>query len=131
MPGGVVIIIDPSHTFLSRLLYPVLFADEIYDQKAASWKSENHGAMKGANQALSYIIFQRDRKIYENKFPELEIVYENVLGNYVRYLISGGLNFKPLLPPFLFPLLKFCENLFSPLRFVFGLFHIYVLRKKA
>jgi hypothetical protein len=56
--------------------------------------------MEGANQALSYIVFERDRERFERLFPDLEIVEQSWIANYPRYLLSGGLNFRQLLPTF-------------------------------
>ena len=88
------------------------------------------GQWKGANQALTYIIFKRDIALFREKYPELEIIYHTPLGNYIRYIVSGGLNFKPLLPYWLKYLVKLFEYFLYPFKRYFALHHIIVLRKK-
>ena len=87
--------------------------------------------MNGANQALSYIIFVRDRQAFERKYPGLEIVHQEICGNYLRYLVSGGLNFRQLLPDALIPVLRVVEKLLYPLRRVLALHHIVVIRRTS
>lgn len=108
-PGGVLILLEPYHNRLSRLLYPRLFRSETFDM-AGSWKEDKVSAMVGANQALSHIVFVRDQEKYRSSFPGLEIVETNFCGGGVRYLLSGGLNFKQLAPSITFPHIKRLEN---------------------
>ena len=89
------------------------------------------GVATNANQALSYIIFVRDRKTFEAEFPGLEIVKVAPLHNYLRYFLSGGLNFKQLLPDFMIPVLRGLETLLQPVAYVTGLHHQIVIRKKS
>jgi hypothetical protein len=87
--------------------------------------------MNGANQALSYIVFVRDRVDLEFKHPSLEIVHEQLVGNYLKYLISGGLNFRQLLPDSMTGIVNFIEKLLWPLNIWLALHHIVVIRKKT
>jgi SAM-dependent methyltransferase len=128
--GGGCILIEPYYGFLARIFYKRLFNTETFDISQQGWSNEKNNIMKDANQALSYIIFKRDRKKFENLFPELEIVYQKPLNNYIRYLISGGLNFKQLLPDCFTPILKIKEYLLSPLAVFLALHHVIVLRKR-
>jgi len=130
--GGGVVLIEPYYGFFSNILYKRVHEDEFYDKQQQLWET-GHNAnqfMTGANQALSYLIFVRDRKDFEREFPELEIVYTAVINNYVRYLVSGGVNFKQLLPSFLERPLKLLEKILTPLNKILGLHHVIVLRKK-
>jgi hypothetical protein len=86
--------------------------------------------MSGANQALSHLIFDRDLNRFQAEHPTLEIVHRDVLGNWLRYLLSGGLNFRPLFPAAGTPLLKGLERLLNPLRGRLGLHRVIVLRKR-
>lgn len=132
-PGGGAVMIEPYYGPLARWLYGKLFATERFDPRQKEWSApaETMGAMRGANQALSYIVFTRDRKMFEERFPELRIVASEPLGSYVRYLASGGLNFRPLAPAVLGPALRACETALKPLRRVLALHHVIVLRKEA
>jgi SAM-dependent methyltransferase len=131
-PGGGCILIEPYYGPAARLLYKRLFASEDFDPAAPSWGSSNEsmGAMRGANQALSYIVFTRDRARFEARYPGLKIVLQRPLANYLRYLASGGLNFRALVPAAAAPLVRACEWALRPFARVFALHHVIVLRKE-
>lgn len=131
VPGGGAILIEPGDGALAAWLYPRLFASEGYDKHAASWESEVGGPMSGANQALSHLVFDRDLARFAQSHPDLEIVHRDVLPNWIRYLASGGLNFRPLVPAFATPLLRGMERLLSPMRRMLGLHRVIVLRRRA
>jgi SAM-dependent methyltransferase len=130
VPGGGVILIEPYHSLAATLLYPRLFASEGFDKEMIGWRVPQTGPMSGANQALSYIVFVRDRTKFLRRFPTLEIVHERPLDNYLRYLISGGLNFRQLLPDVAIPLLKGAEFVLRPLVNLLAIHHIIVLRHR-
>lgn len=131
VPGGGAILIEPAASPFAAWLYPKLFKSETYDKNAQDWEASISGPMNGANQALSYLVFDRDLNRFEKNNPELEIVYRDVLGNWLRYLLSGGLNFKALFPGFGIWLLRVVEWMFSPLRHIFGLHRVIVIRKRS
>lgn len=128
-PGGGAILIEPYYGSLAEFLYKRLFKSEGFDMHFESWETPSTGPMNGANQALSYIVFVRDKKVFENKYPDLQIVHQEVCGNYLRYLISGGLNFRQLLPSALIPLIRLVEKLLYPMRRFLALHHIVVIRR--
>lgn len=129
--GGGAILIEPFHGPFAAFLYKRLFKSEGFDMHFPSWETPSTGPMNGANQALSYIVFVRDRQAFERKHPGLEIVHQEICGNYLRYLTSGGLNFRQLLPDALISVLKVVEKLLYPLRRVLALHHIVVIRRKS
>jgi len=86
--------------------------------------------MTGANQALSYIVFVRDRAEFERRFPALELVGSRPLGNYVRYLASGGLNFRQLVPNASAGLLKRLEAAIARANRRLALHQVIVLRRR-
>jgi SAM-dependent methyltransferase len=130
IPGGGAILIEPFYGPFAAFLYKRLFKTEGFDMQFPSWETPATGPMNGANQALSYIVFVRDRKTFEHKHPTLEIVHQEVCLNYPRYLISGGLNFRQLLPDAFIPVIKVIEKIVSPLRRLLALHHIVVIRRK-
>jgi SAM-dependent methyltransferase len=99
-PGGGCILVEPHNGLGSRLLHKHLHKDEHFDPDAKGWVTEAiRGPMSGANQALAYIIFERDRALFDQKYgSSIEIVHQGYCLNSMRYLLSGGLNFKQLLP---------------------------------
>lgn len=130
--GGGCVIVEPYHGFAASRFYERVFDTEHFDKSQPAWEQDGDamGAMRGANQALSYIIFLRDRREFERQFPELEIVLQRPLRNYLRYLLSGGLNFRQLAPAFAAPLIRLGESALAPLETSLALHHVVVLRKK-
>ncbi|MBN2745640.1 MAG: methyltransferase domain-containing protein [Bacteroidales bacterium] len=128
--GGGCVLIEPHHGPFARFMYKRLFTTETFDTTQKEWTSLS-GPMLGANQALSYIVFQRDFKKWKEKNPNLELLEVKVLNNYLQYLLSGGLNFRSLVPNFMNPFVRFVEWLLTPLNHVTGLHKVIVIRKKA
>jgi len=128
--GGGCILIEPYYGAIASKMYTNLFDTEIFDKTQKGWESDS-GYMQGANQALSYIVFIRDRDIFEKEFPNLEIIETKVMNNYLKYLVSGGLNFKALLPNFMSPIISLFELILRPFNKVLGLHYVIVIKKKA
>lgn len=129
VPGGGVILLEPYYGPLASFMFKRLFQTEGFDMTDPSWEAPVTGPMKGANQALSYIIFIRDRAEFERRHPSLKITQQFLLGNYLRYLASGGLNFRQLCPDTLSAVLGMIEQLLSPVNRWLALHHILVIRK--
>lgn len=130
VPGGGCILIEPYYGPFASFLYKRLFRTEGFDKTYKSWNVPAIGPCNGANQALSYIIFVRDRSEFLRKHNTLEIVHQERLGSYLRYLISGGLNFKQLLPNFFITPIILLEKLLLPFSRLLAVHHIIVIRKK-
>lgn len=124
------ILIDPYYGTIAKRFYKKIFDTETFDMTQKEWVNESLGFMNGANQALSYIVFKRDIKKFEMLYPNLEIVIQKPLNNYMRYILSGGLNFRQISPSFFSPIIKVFEFLFIPFNSIFALHHIIVIRKK-
>lgn len=129
VPGGGCILLEPYYGPFASFLYKRLFRTEGFDKTYPSWETPVAGPMNGANQALSYIVFNRDKESYEKKYPNLKIVHQEVAGNYLKYLISGGLNFRQLLPDSWTRFFGGLEKLISPLNKWIALYHVVVIRK--
>lgn len=129
-PGGGAVLIEPFHGPLASLLYPHLFSSEGFDKSATAWETPMEGPMSGANQALSYVIFQRDRAVFEAEFPKLKVVEVRPLTNAIRYLLSGGLNFRQLVPDWSVGALQGVERALTPLSSMWALHHLVVLRRE-
>ncbi len=128
--GGGCILIDPYYGMVAKRFYKKIFDSETFDTTQKEWVNESLGFMNGANQALSYIVFKRDRKKFEEMYPNLEIVIQKPLNNYMRYVLSGGLNFRQILPSSFSLVIKFFELVFIPFNSVLALHHVIVIRKK-
>lgn len=128
--AGGCVLIEPFYGFAASRFYKKLFDSETFDPAQKFWKNETQGFMVGANQALSYIVFKRDKILFEKLYPNLEIVLQKPLNNYLRYLFSGGLNFRQVLPAFFSPFIFLIELLLYPINSVFALHQVIVIRKK-
>lgn len=131
VPGGGAILIEPAAGPFAAWLYPRLFASEGYDRHAPAWDTPVGGPMSGANQALSYLVFDRDLARFEREHPGLEVVHRDVLPHWPRYLLSGGLNFRSLVPCWATPAVLALEWLLYPLRGVLGLHRVLVIRRRS
>lgn len=129
VPGGGAVLLEPYYGPLATFLYKRLFRTEGFDKSFPDWHTPVMGPMNGANQALSYIVFVRDRALFEKRFPSLRIVHRAVVPNYLKYLLSGGLNFRQLLPDSLVPALSFMERLLMPFGRLLALHHVVVIKR--
>jgi len=128
-PGGGAILLEPYYGLFATFLFKRLFKEETFDKDFPSWDVPADGPASGANQALSYMVFKRDKALFERKHPDLKIVHQELCRNHFKYLLSGGLNFKQLLPDFMSPLIDVSQTLLSPLNRWMSLHHIIVIKK--
>ena len=124
--SGRMVMIEPANTVWSRFVYKN-FHHELFDTHAG-WELQNPGRLSQANGALPWIIFSRDRKRFEKEFSSLKTAS---LRNHtpLRYLLSGGLTLRQLVPDFVYPLIKTGEFLFSPINNLVGMFQTIELEK--
>lgn len=130
IPGGGAVFIEPYYGILASAVFKRISKYEHFNKLQESWVSNENSPMSGANQALSYIVFVRDRQKFEKDHPNFEIVKISPINNYLRYLLSGGINFIQLIPNFLIPILKFIEIILSPLNKILSLHYLIVIRKR-
>ena len=112
-PGGFAWIVDPANTPLSRAIYK-LFHHEGFDPDSPSWGHAHAGTLSQSNQAMAWIVFERDRRLFEDLFPDLKIARLEK-HTFLSYLLSGGLSYEPLLPGWARPLSPLVEFLARPL----------------
>jgi len=105
--GGKIIMIEPWNTRWSRFIYN-RFHHELFDL-TRDWTFESTGPLSGSNMALPYIIFRRDRKVFDEKFQELKLIDIKPHSPFT-YLLSGGFSRKAFIPDFLFPLFQKIEQ---------------------
>lgn len=128
-PGGVITMIEVAHTPFARFFFDK-FHPEPYDDSPLNWDFSQRHSMMDSNQALSWMVFVRDKKRFEAEFPMLEIE-ETSFTPWLTYLLSGGVTKKYLIPGFLEPLIHLAEKILVPLRPVFALHWHIRLRRKA
>ena len=128
--GGLCILVEPYYGPLASMIYKKVHKSEYFDaHEKFNYKIKNKTAMEKANQALSYIYFKRDKVKFYKAFPRLKIVHTSVFNNYLRFLISGGLNFKSLLPDFFIIPIKILEKILIPFKKIFGIHYLIVIKR--
>ena len=125
--GGVIAMIEPWATLWSALIYKYLHP-EPFDKSTQNWRIQPGMPLTSSNQALPWIVFKRDRDIFEKKFQELKIASINPHSPF-RYLLSGGISFRSLWPDKLFSVLRLTEYLLVPLNKYLAMFATIVLKK--
>lgn len=130
--GGGCVLVEPHGGPGSAALHKRLHKDEFFDPNARAWaNTEIRGPLSGANQALSHIVFSRDLSRFERDHgSDLELVHREYCGNSLRYLFSGGLNFRQLLPNVLMPVLRGAERVMYPASHWWSFHHALVLQRK-
>ena len=125
-PGGKVVMVEPANTLFSRFIYKN-FHHELFDTQA-EWELKNFGPLSHGNGAMPWIIFSRDREIFEKEFPSLRIV--SIRSHTpLRYLLSGGLTLRQLVPSFSYPFFRAIEYALYPLNGLVGMFQTIELEK--
>ncbi len=124
--NGKIIMIEPANTLWGRFIYKN-FHHEPFNTKS-EWKFESDGPMSSANGALPWILFYRDRKKFDDKFPNFQI---KKLTHHTpfRYLVSGGVSMKQLLPNFCYGCIKGIEYVLKPLNNYLGMFMTIEIKK--
>ncbi len=95
-PQGALIMVEPWVTSWSGFVYRRLH-HELYDPDASAWECAGSGPLTRANVALPWILFSRDRDRFAQEFPEWEIRSVEP-GMPFRYLLSGGVSLRSLMP---------------------------------
>ena len=124
--GGKIVMIEPANTWFSRLIFQH-FHHERFDP-SAGWSFESDGPLSGANGALPWMVFVRDRQQFEKRFRSLAIrrIHQHTP---FRYLFSGGVSYRQLLPSFSYRWVRRLERLTLPLSNYIGMFQTVVVQK--
>lgn len=127
-PGGVINMVEPWNTKWSRFVYTRMH-HERFDVKTSDWEIISTGPLSGANGALPWILFHRDRQRFEQSFPEWRV--EGITPFMpVAYLVSGGVSMRPLMPGWSHPVVHQIERMLSPIMAHVAMFaHILLVRK--
>jgi hypothetical protein len=120
--------IEPWPTAWSRWVY--LFHSEPFDRRAAKWELPSGGPLSGGNGALPWIVFDRDRDLFQTEFPEWEPAEVRPILPF-RYMLSGGVSMRSLAPDWAFPAVAAMERALRPLWKHLGMFALIVLHKRA
>jgi SAM-dependent methyltransferase len=129
-PGGAVVAVEPWVSDWSRWVHR-RFHYEPFDPNSAAWEVPQRGPLSGANGAMPWIIFNRDRSQFEREFPQWEIRSIRP-GMPVRYILSGGILLRSLMPSFTFGFWRLVEAALSPWRDRLAMFaEIILIRREG
>ncbi len=127
-PGGVLAMIEPWVSSWSRMIYAHLH-HEPFRPQTPDWEFPPHGPLTSANGALPWMVFERDRAQFEREFPQWRIeVLQPIMP--FRYLVSGGVSLRPLMPGWSFGLWRGLEKGFEPWMKSWAMFALIVLRRE-
>ena len=110
--GGKVLMIEPWVTPWSRIVYTYLH-HEPFDAEVKDWSFSSSGPLSDANIAIPWMVFKRDRQTFESEFPELRILEIKPFLPF-RYVVSGGLALRNIVPGFTSPLWVGLERIVEP-----------------
>jgi SAM-dependent methyltransferase len=127
VPGGVISMVDETHTPFARFFFGKIHP-EPYDDRAAEWSFPEGHSMLDSNQALTWIVFDRDRRRFEAEFPELRLERCSYLP-WFSYLMSGGVNLRTFFPRFLTRAVGAADGLLKPLDGLFAIHRHLTVRK--
>jgi SAM-dependent methyltransferase len=124
-PGGCITMIEPWNTPWAKWVYSNLHPEPF--ETTSGWNIPQTGPLSGANGALPWIIFKRDRARFEKEFPMWDIKVLRPLMP-LSYLLSGGVSMRSLLPGIAFPIFRRLEKILGEQRH--GMFALIVLVRR-
>jgi len=122
--GGRIIMIEPSNNYWSRLVYKFI-GHEPFNTSQLEWKFQSKDPLLDSNQALSWIIFERDFKKFKNLYPMFSLIRKRNMMTF-SYLLSGGHSYNTKIGKLIRIIRKF-EKFF--LDKYFGMFNLICLEK--
>jgi len=124
LPGGRIIMIEPCNNLWSRLIYNFV-GHEPFDTSQIGWNFQSKDPLLDSNQALSWIIFERDYEKFKKLFPMFSLIQKKNIMTF-SYLLSGGHSFNTRLGK-LIKLTRIIEKFFFDK--YLGMFNLICLEK--
>jgi SAM-dependent methyltransferase len=124
--GGKLVMVEPWHTSWSRWVYKNLHSEPF--EENAPWAFPSTGPLSSANGALPWIVFQRDKEIFEAHNSCWELTSIEPLMPF-SYLLSGGVSMHGLMPAFFYDGVRFIEKTFFEKSF--SMFAVIELKKNG
>jgi SAM-dependent methyltransferase len=106
-PGGKVVMLEPWNTRWSAWVYKNLHSEPFDESKG--WTLPYGGPLSGANGAIPWIVFDRDRDIFVKTYPQWTIISIDPLMP-ISYLLSGGVSAPGLVPSFMYDWIRRIEK---------------------
>lgn len=127
-PGARAVYVEPNWNRLSRFIFST-FHPEPFQPGVSSWTRE-HSAPMDSNQALAYIVFERDLKLFRESYPALRLM-ESTPCNGLAFLLSGGVHSRTPVPASWLTRLKRREDKHPALLRKTGLNRLIVLERRG
>ena len=127
--GGVITMLEPWVTAWSQVIYS-RFHHEPFEPQAAAWEIPAAGPLSGANIALPWILFARDFAQFQKEFPGWRLKSVEPTMPF-RYLLSGGVSMRSLMPGWAHRGWRAAENLLQPWMSTWGMFAYLVLERSS
>lgn len=125
-PEGKIVMIEPWRTPWSEWVYTHLHSEPFAPKNG--WTTPKTGPLSGANGALPWIVFERDRAVFERDHAQWQIkAIERLMP--ISYLLSGGVSMRSLAPGWLYPLIRAFESRLDQHRW--AMFALIELERKA
>jgi len=125
LKGGRIIMIEPSNNVWSRFVYK-LVGHEKFDTEQVNWEFQSRDPLLDSNQALSWIIFNRDYKRFKKLFPKLYILKKKSMMP-LSYLLSGGHTHNTKVGKIFIKIIRKLERMFFDNKF--GIFDLICIEK--
>jgi SAM-dependent methyltransferase len=106
-PGGKLLMIEPWRTRWSEWIFTRHHPEPFLP--CAGWDIPLSGPLSGANGALPWIVFERDRKAFEELYPDWQVVNVELMMPF-SYLASGGVSLCSLMPGWAYSLIRRLEQ---------------------
>jgi hypothetical protein len=119
--------VEPWVSWWSRLIYKHLHHEQ-FEPKVQSWELPLSDPLSDANGALPWVVFERDRARFECDFPRLQIETVSPMMPF-RYLVSGGISMRTLMPNFTTSLWKSIEKVCEPQMNSLAMFSLISLKR--
>ncbi len=126
-PGGRLVMIEPWVSRWSRWVYMNLHHEPFMPQ-ATEWGLPSAGPLSGANGAMPWMIFARDRARFCARFPVWEIRSVEPMMPF-SYLVSGGVGLRSLAPSLAYRPWRFLEACMQPWIGSWAMFALIVLER--
>jgi SAM-dependent methyltransferase len=112
-PGGKIVMVEPWRTPWSEWIYTHLHSEPF--SPGDGWTISRSGPLSGANGALPWIVFQRDRAMFEAKYPKWGIKNVEPMMPF-SYLLSGGVSLRSLMPGWMYRPVRRLEQMLQQKR---------------
>jgi hypothetical protein len=119
---------EPHMSVFGKFFFKKLH-HEPNDYHMNRWEFPQVGPLSSANTALPYLMFDRDREMFEKEFPDLKIEQRRY-HTFVLYGLSGGVGFRFSMPGWTYKPIALVEKLLTPfMRTGLGTMQTITLRK--